>query len=232
MTTADAATPAGPGVRARSSFETQLGSLREDLLKMGALVKEAVTRSVEALRRQDLDLAQAIIDGDETVDDLEKDVEQKCLMLLALQQPMAADLRFIGTTLKTVTDLERIADHAVDIAKIALRIGHEPHIKPLVDIPRMAEVVESMLDDGLRAFVSRDVDLALEVASRDDEVDHLYGQVFRELLTYMLEDPRTIRQATHLLFAAQHLERVGDHVTNLSEWVLYLVKGEMRDLNP
>jgi phosphate transport system protein len=229
VTSSSAAAGAG---KSRGTFETQLASLREDLLKMGALVKDAVARSVRSLTDQDLDLAQDVIDADETVDELEKEIERKCLMLLALQQPMAADLRFIGTALKIVTDLERMADHAVDIAKITLRIGHEPHIKPLIDIPRMAEVVESMLDDGLRAFVSRDVDLALEVASRDDEVDHLYGQVFRELLTYMLEDPRTIRQATHLLFAAQHLERVGDHVTNLSEWVLYLVKGEMRDLNP
>jgi len=222
---------AGAG-KSRGTFETQLGLLREDLLKMGALVKDALARSVRALTEQDLDLAQAVVDGDEAVDNLEKEIEQKCLMLLALQQPMAADLRFIGTALKTVTDLERMADHAADIAKIALRIGREPHIKPLIDIPRMADVVEGMLDDGLRAFVARDVDAAVNVARRDDEVDHLNGQVFRELLTYMLEDPRTIRQATHLLFAAQHLERVGDHVTNLSEWVLYLVKGELRDLNP
>jgi phosphate transport system protein len=221
-----------PGSRTRGSFETQLSSLREDLLKMGALVKDAVHRSVKALKEQDLELAQSIIDGDEIVDNLEHEIEHKCLMLLALQQPMAVDLRFIGTALKTVTDLERMADHAVDIAKIALRIGSEPHIKPLVDIPRMAALVELMLDDGLRAFVSRDSDAAVEVAARDDEVDHLYGQVFRELFTYMLEDPTTIRQATHLLFAAQHLERIGDHVTNLSEWVLYLVKGELRDLNP
>jgi len=229
MDTSSAA--AGPA-RTRGAFETQLGSVREDLLKMGALVKDAVARAVRSLADQDLDLAQAVIDGDEVVDNLEKEVEQKCLMLLALQQPMAADLRFIGTALKTVTDLERMADHAVDIAKIALRIGHEPHVKPLIDIPRMADLVEGMLDDGLQAFIGRDADRAIEVAGRDDQVDHLYGQVFRELLTYMLEDPRTIRQATHLLFAAQHLERVGDHVTNLAEWVLYLVRGELRDLNP
>ncbi|MEW6031317.1 MAG: phosphate signaling complex protein PhoU [Bacillota bacterium] len=218
--------------RTRGSFETQLGELREDLLKMGALVKESVHRSVKALKDQDIELAQSIVEGDETVDALEHEIEHKCLMLLALQQPMAVDLRFIGTALKAVTDLERMADHATDIAKIALRIGHEPHIKPLVDIPRMAALVEKMLDDGLRAFIARDAEAAVEVAGRDDEVDHLYGQVYRELLTYMLEDPRTIRQATHLLFAAQHLERIGDHVTNLSEWVLYLVRGELRDLNP
>lgn len=220
-----------PG-KTRGSFESQLGALREDLLRMGALVKDAVGRSVEALRLQDLEMAQRVVDGDETVDRLEKEIEQKCLMLLALQQPMAADLRFIGTALKTVTDLERMADHGVDIAKIALRIGHEPHIKPLVDIPRMADMVETMLDQGLQALVTRDVESAVEAAARDDVVDHLYEQVFRELLTYMLEDPRTIRQATHLLFAAQHLERIGDHVTNLAEWVLYLVRGELRDLNP
>lgn len=218
--------------RSRGSFEAQLGVLREDLLKMGALVKDAVSRAVRALKEQDLALAQEVVDDDEVVDTLEHDIEQKCLMLLALQQPMAVDLRFIGTALKTVTDMERMADHASDIAKVALRIGREPLIKPLVDIPRMAKVIEEMLDEGLKAFIGRDAETALEVAKRDDEVDHLYGQVFRELLTYMLEDPRTIRQATHLLFVAQHLERIADHVTNLSEWVVYLVRGERRDLNP
>lgn len=217
--------------RSRDTFETELSLLREELLKMGTLVKDAVHRAVKALKEQDLELAQAVIDGDQTVDDLERDIEQRCLMLLALQQPMAADLRFIGTALKTITDLERMADHAADIAKTALRIGREPHIKPLVDIPRMAATVEKMLEDSLQAFVNRDADAALEVAKRDDEVDHLYGQVFRELLTYMMEDPRTIRQATSLLFAAQYLERVGDHVTNLCEWVVYLVRGERRELN-
>jgi phosphate transport system protein len=206
--------------------------LREDLLKMGALVKEAVSRSVEALKSQDLTLAREVVDGDEVIDEFEHEIEQKCLMLLALQQPMAVDLRFIGTALKTVTDLERMADHACDIAKIAMRIGHEPLIKPLVDIPRMTAAIEEMLDEGLAALIGRDPERALEAAKRDDEVDHLYGQVFRELLVFMLEDPRTIRQATHLLFVAQHLERIADHVTNLSEWVVYLVKGELRDLNP
>ncbi len=218
--------------RGRSTFDGQLELLREDLLKMGALVKDAVRRAVRALKEQNLTVAREIVDGDEVVDALEHEIEQKCLMLLALQQPMAVDLRFIGTALKTVTDLERMADHATDIAKIVLRIGREPLIKPLVDIPRMARIIEEMLDEGLRAFVGRDAEGALEVAKRDDEVDQLYGQVFRELLTYMLEDPRTIRQATHLLFVAQHLERVADHVTNLSEWVVYLVRGERKDLNP
>jgi len=217
--------------RTRGSLEVQLNALRDDLLKMGALAKEAVHKAVQALKEQDLELAQAVADGDETVDRLEHEIERKCLMLLALQQPMAADLRAVGSTLKTITDLERIADHAVDIASAALRIGRGPLIKPLVDIPRMAAVIEEMLDGGLRALVSRDVRLALEAAARDEEVDHLYAQVYRELLTYMMEDPRTIRQATHLLFVAAHLERIGDHVTNLSEWTVYLVQGDRRDLN-
>jgi len=217
--------------RSRETFESELSLLREDLLKMGGLVREAVHRSVQALKEQDLALAQAVVEGDEALDIMEHEVEQSCLKLLALQQPMAVDLRFIGTALKTVTDLERMGDHASDIAKVALRIGTEPLIKPLVDIPRMAAIIESMLDDGLRAFIGRDTEAALAVAKRDDEVDALYGQIYRELLTYMLEDPRTIRQATHLLFVGQHLERIADHVTNLSEWVVYLVKGELLDLN-
>lgn len=218
--------------RSRGTFESELGVLREELLKMGGLVREAVHRSVQALREQDLELARAVVDGDETMDILEHEIEQRCLKLLALQQPMAVDLRAIGTALKTVTDLERMGDHACDIAKIALRIGSEPLIKPLVDIPRMAAIIEGMLEDGLKAFVGRDMEAALEVAKRDEEVDNLYGQIHRELLLYMLEDPKTIRQATHLMFVGQHLERIADHVTNLSEWVIYLVKGERLDLNP
>lgn len=218
--------------KTRGSFEAELGLLREDLLRMGALVKEAVHRAVQALKEQDLELAQEVVDGDEVVDTMEHEIEEKCLRLLALQQPMAVDLRAIGTALKTVTDLERMADHSSDIAKVALRIGREPLIKPLVDIPRMAAIIEEMLDGGLKAYVTRDVAAAQEVARRDEDVDHLYAQIYRELLTYMLENPRTIRQATHLLFVAQHLERIADHVTNVSEWVVYLVHGEMRDLNP
>jgi len=218
--------------RSRGTFESELGVLREELLKMGGLVREAVHRSVQALKEQDLELARAVVDGDETMDILEHEIEQRCLKLLTLQQPMAVDLRAIGTALKTVTDLERMGDHACDIAKIALRIGSEPLIKPLVDIPRMAVIIEGMLEDGLKAFVGRDMEAALEVAKRDEEVDQLYGQIHRELLLYMLEDPKTIRQATHLMFVGQHLERIADHVTNLSEWVIYLVKGERLDLNP
>jgi len=217
--------------RTRGTFEAQLGLLREDLLRMGTLVKDAIHKAVQALKSQDLDLARAVVDGDEVVDVLEHEIENKCLMLLALQQPMAVDLRAIGTALKTITDLERMADHASDIAKVALGIGHEPLIKPLVDVPRMAEKIETMLDGALKAYVGRDVQLALEVAKGDEEIDHLYAQVYRELLTYMMEDPRTISQATHLLFVAQHLERIADHATNLSEWVVYLVDGERRDLN-
>lgn len=217
--------------RTRGSFETELGLLREELLKMGGLVSRALRDSVEALRAQDLDLAQAVVDGDEVIDELEHQIEQRCLMLLALQQPMAVDLRAISATLKTITDLERMADHASDIAKVALRIGHEPLIKPLVDIPRMASIIGEMLDGGIKALVTRDVALARQLAARDEEVDHLYGQIYRELLTYMMEDPRTIRQATSLLFVGSHLERVADHVTNLSEWVIYMVQGERCDLN-
>jgi len=218
--------------RTRSTLEAQLATLREDLLRMGAMVREALHKAVQALKTQDPELARSVIDGDEDIDRLEHDIERQCLLLLALQQPMAVDLRAIGTALKTVTDLERMADHAVDIARVALAIGQEPLIKPLVDIPRMAGIIDGMLRDGLRAFLEKDAELACEVAARDDEVDHLYSQVYRELLTYMLEDPRTIRQATHLLFVAQHLERVADHVTNLSEWVVYMVRGELCDLNP
>jgi phosphate transport system protein len=218
--------------RARGSFEAELDLLREDLLRMGVLVREAVHRAVRALKDQDLELAQKVVDGDEIIDTMEHEIEEKCLRLLALQQPMAVDLRTIGTALKTVTDLERMADHSSDIAKVALQIGRASLIKPLVDIPRMSAIIEEMLDGGLKAYVTRDVTAAQAVALRDEDVDHLYAQIYRELLTYMLQDPRTIPQATHLLFVAQHLERIADHVTNVAEWVVYLVHGELRNLNP
>lgn len=215
----------------RKSYHQELDELQEEILKMGTLVEEAINNAVTALKERDLDLAQRVIDEDDIIDEMELEVEQKCLKLLALQQPMAVDLRIIGTALKIITDLERIADHATDIAKTTIRLQGQPYIKPLIDIPRMAELVQKMVRTALDAYVSQDAETARDMIKLDDEVDHLYKQIFRELLTYMMQDPSTINQATYLLFVASYLERVGDHATNLGEWVIYMVTGERVELN-
>ncbi|MBE3551858.1 MAG: phosphate signaling complex protein PhoU [Kyrpidia tusciae] len=218
-------------VDTRSGFHEELESLEQSLLAMGGLVSQAVRDSVTALKELNQPLAEQVIERDDQLDDMQVEIENRCLRLIALQQPMAGDLRTIGTVLKMVTDLERMGDHAVDIARTALKLSGETLIKPLIDIPRLGEIAQEMLGIGLRAFVDRDAELAQTLADRDDDVDHLYSQIFRELLVLMIEDPSTIRQATQLLFVAQSLERVADHITNIGEWTIYMVTGERRDLN-
>lgn len=215
----------------RASFHQELEELQRDILRMGTLVEDAISRAVTALSERDVAAAEAVVAGDDQVDKMEHDIEAHCLNLLALQQPMGSDLRRIGTALKVITDLERMGDHAVDIAKVVVRLGGDPLIKPLVDIPRMAELVRAMLRDALGAFVNDDVESALAMINRDHEIDHLYSQIFRELLTYMMEDPRKVGQGLYLTFVASYLERCGDHCTNLGEWVLYIATGERKDLN-
>jgi phosphate transport system protein len=215
----------------RETFDRDLTQLQDDLLRMGALVDDAVHRSIEALRARSVDMAEAVIQDDNRIDALHLDLEDRCLRLMATQQPMAKDLRTIAAVWTMTIDLERMGDHAEDIARATKRIAEQPLLKPLIDIPRMAEVVRGMLRDGLDAFVHRDTVLAQRMAEKDDEVDHLYSQVFRELLTYMIEDPRNIQRATHLLMVAQALERMGDHATNIAERVIYMVTGTLKELN-
>jgi phosphate transport system protein len=215
----------------RQNFQADLAALKEDLLQMGTLVEERISEAVTSLSNGDLELAQSIVDRDDEIDRMNLEIEKKCLTLIALQQPIARDLRAVGTALKIVTDLERMADHAADIAKVTIRLHGEPLIKPLIDIPRMAELARRMTRESLRAFVEEDAERARRMIELDDEVDHLYSQIFRELLVFMMEDPRTIHQATYLLFVAQYLERVADHATNLGEWIIYLVTGELREMN-
>ncbi len=216
---------------ARKSFAQELNNLFQEILYMGGLVKKDIKDTVVALKNHDLDLAQKVIDGDDKIDELELQIEDKCMTLIARQQPMARDLRRIGTALKIITDLERIADHASGIARITLRIGQEPHIKPLVDIPRMASIAEEMVTKSLQAFIDEDVEKAYEVCALDDEVDNLHEQIIRELITFMMEDHRNIKQATQLLFVSSYLERIGDHATNLGEWLIFMVTGERKELN-
>jgi phosphate transport system protein len=180
---------------------------------------------------QDLSLANKVIKGDDLIDSLEIEIEEKCLEVIATQQPMARDLRRVATLFKMINDLERMADYATDIAKITLRIGHEPLIKPLMDIPRMAQLTQKMVKQALDAYVREDISLAFLVAKDDDEVDQLHGQIFRELLTIMMENPRTITQATALLFVSRWLERISDHATNIAEEVVFLVTGDKKRLN-
>jgi len=216
---------------ARRGFHGDLEILQQDLLRMGALVEESIFKAIRALTDQNEVLAEEVLLGDDVIDEMEIDIETRSLRLIALQQPMAGDLRILGTTLKAVTDLERMADHSVDIAKVVLRMNKQPWVKPLIDIPRMAHTVEEMVRDSLTAFIRRDVALADTLAARDDEVDGLYGQIFRELLSLMISTPVAVEQATQLLMVAQNLERVGDHATNIGEWVIYMVDGVRRDLN-
>lgn len=212
-------------------YEEKMGHLQERLQYMGSLVEESIARSIEALKRQDLKLAQEVIDADDIIDDLEEEIEEKCLEVIATQQPMASDLRRVATLFKMVNDLERMADYATSIAKITLRIADQPLIKPLVDIPRMAILSQKMVKQALDAYVRQDVELAISVGQDDDEVDKLFGQIFRELLTIMMENPKTITQATHLLFVGRWLERISDHATNIAEEVIFLVTGEKKNLN-
>ncbi len=210
----------------RQSYDQELEGLRTELLRMGDLVGKAIEDAVQSLAKQDEALAKRVIAGDDVIDQLEIDIEDKCMVLIARQQPLARDLRIIGTGLKITTDLERMGDHAFDIAKVTLRLAKQPLIKPLVDIPRMARMAQAMLKDSLEAYMKLDIALAEQVCLADNEVDDLYQQVFRELLTYMMEDQRTIGQATQLIFVGRYLERIADHATNIAEWVIYLVTGQ------
>lgn len=216
---------------ARRQFHGDLENLQQDLLRMGALVEESIFKAVRALIDQDAGLAEQVLAGDDPIDEMEIEIETRSLRLIALQQPMAGDLRILGTALKAVTDLERMADHSVDIAKVVLRMRNQLLRRPLLDIPRMAHIVEGMVRDSLTAYIRRDVALAESLADRDDEVDRLYGVIFRELLGQMNSSPQAMEQATQLIMAAQNLERIADHATNIGEWVIYMVDGVRRDLN-
>lgn len=210
----------------RQNFANALKGLQNDILRMGGLVEEAIAKAITALSQRDIELANEVIQGDELIDRLELEIESRCMMLIATQQPLASDLRRIGAGFKIITDLERMADYAEDIAEIVTRIAHQPLVKPLIDIPQMAQVTQKMVRDSLDAYVREDVDLVYEMAKQDDLVDKLHYQVFEELQDYMARDPETIYQATYLLLVSRSLERIADHATNIGERVLYLVTGE------
>jgi phosphate transport system protein len=197
---------------------------------MGSMVDKALSKSVAALKKRDLKQAQEVIDNDLMINRKRYEIEESCVELIATQQPMASDLRAIISVLSIVSDLERIGDHAEGIAKIVIMIGDEPPLKPLIDIPRMVEKTVDMLRRSLDAFVSRDSEAAKTIATEDDEVDHLYTQVFRELLTFMAENPKSITRATRLIWVAHNLERSADRVTNICERVVFTVTGKMEEI--
>jgi phosphate transport system protein len=214
----------------RTVFHKKLREIQDDILAMGSMVSKAMLRSIDALKNRDLELARQIIADDQHINDKRFEIEEKCTQLIATQQPMASDLRIIIAILNITTEIERIGDYAVGIAKIVIMIGDEPPLKPLIDIPRMAEKTVDMLRRSLDAFIKRDADAARKIAAEDDLVDQLYDQVFRELLTFMAEDPKTITRATRLIWIAHNLERAADRVTNMCERVVFIVTGKMEEI--
>jgi phosphate transport system protein len=211
----------------RKAYDQELDALKQDILRMGSMVEEAVYLAITALTQQDVELASRVITSDRYVNVLEPAIEERCLNLLALQQPLAGDLRMVATAIWIITDLERIADHAVNISEISVRIGKQPLVKALVDIPRMARIAEKMINKCLDAFVSRDVKLARNTCRTDDVVDEIYKALFNELMEIIItsSDTNISTQAANLLFVARFLERIADHATNIGERVIYMITG-------
>jgi len=215
----------------REAFWAELRRLQEQVLALGRTVEDALVESVAILKRQDLEGARQLVADDRLVNRRRFEIEADAMVLIATQQPMASDLRILAAILVIVTELERMGDYAKGIARICLMIGDKPLIKPLVDLPIMAEKARDMLHDALDAFVRQDVDLARSIPARDDEIDNLYNQVYRELLTYIMADPQSIDGATHLLWVAHNLERAADRVTNICERVVFTVTGQMVEMD-
>lgn len=215
----------------RSAFQRELEELYQQLLHMGGIVEQQIAEGVASLVDKDGALAQQVIDRDATVDKLQYNIEDRCVSLIARQQPLAKDLRMIFTAIKLATDLERISDLAVNIAEIAKLLLEEEYVKPLIDIPRMAEIAQRMTKQALDAYVEGDEETARSLFPLEKEMDSLWDQVFRELLLIMMQDPKTVAQATYLLLVARHLERIGDHATNIGELVIYEVSGDRIRLN-
>lgn len=214
----------------RSALERDLDRVTQDLLRLGSMVEQAIERSVRALKERNAGLAQQVIHDDAQINTLRYKIEEACLEAIATQQPAAGDLRTLIAAMHIAVELERIGDHAEGVANLTLRMVDQPLLKPLVDIPRMAEICREMVSASLTAYVNHDADLAGSVAARDDEVDALYQQTFRELVTYMIEDPKNISRATFLLWVTHNLERIGDRVTNICERVVFMTTGQLGEM--
>lgn len=215
----------------RETFLHSLDDLKRQLLELGSRANRTIAEGVTALKTRDRVLAQALIQGDVELNRIRYEIEDNCYRMIATQQPMASDLREIISILLVAIELERIADHSKNLGEIVIFMGDEPLLKPLIDIPRMADICQEMLTQALDAFSRNDAEAARAVCERDDEIDNLYKQVFRELLTYVMEDSRTVTRALNLLFAAHNLERIGDRITNIGERVIYAATGRLEELN-
>lgn len=207
-------------------FDEDLNNLKEKLMRMATLAEESIALAVRSLKERNEVYAQQVFQGEETLNLLDIEIDNQGMQLFALRQPMAIDLRLITATMRIAVELERIGDLAVNIAERSLELLKQPPLKPLIDIPRMAEIAQQMVKDAIDAFINKNDKLAKNVCERDDEVDDLNDQIFRELLTYMMQDPKTIEIAVELILVGRHLERIADHATNICEDVVYLVKGK------
>lgn len=214
----------------RVDFERELRVLQDDLLMLGSMVEKAITKAVDALKRRDVETSKQVISEDDAIDELRFKLEDKCVEIIATQQPIAKDLRVVFSILQMAVELERMGDYAEGIAKIGVMIGQEAPLKPLIDIPIMADKAVALLRRSLNAFLNRDVEEAKRVCKDDDDVDNLYDQVYRELLLFMIQDPKTIQRATYLLWVAHDLERTADRATNIAERVIYIVTGKMSEI--
>jgi phosphate transport system protein len=215
----------------RATFDKEYAAIIEDILKLGSLIDQAIAQALDSLQRRDQTLAQQIIDEDEEINLLRFKIEEACLTLIATQQPAARDLRGVVASMNIVVDMERLGDHAAGIAKTVIRMGDEPLLKPLIDIPRMAQTAREMLRMSLDAFIERDAEAAKAVVPIDDEMDHLYRAIFDELVEIMSHKPEGVERATYLLWCAHNLERIGDRVTNIAERVIFMTTGDMQELN-
>ena len=212
---------------ARKEFDQELQDLEKKLQELGLMVEKALVEAVDALKRRDLERAGQIINADRSVNERRYAIEHETFVLIATQQPMAVDLRTLAAVLEIATELERIGDYAKGIAKITIKMGTEPFVKPLIDIPRMAEKARNMLQRALQAFAGRDTDLARAIPAEDDEMDALYDQIFRELITHIMVDPKLVDRASYLIWVAHNLERAADRVVNICERVIFMVTGEV-----
>ncbi len=214
----------------RYSLEEELADLHTDMVEMGNLVEDSIEKSILALKEQDVALARRIFREDDRIDEIEQRIEKKCLIMIARQQPLAGDLRAVSAALKIITDLERIGDHSSDIAEITIRMAGQKYLKPLIDVPKMAELAKIMVGKSMDAYIRKDIELAKEVCASDDEVDELFFRIVLELIEIMKKDSSTVEQAINFMFIAKYLERMADHATNISEWVVYTITGEHEHL--
>jgi len=214
----------------RKTFENEIQQVKDDVLLLGSMVEQAILGSVEALKKRDVKASERIFTQDREINEKRFQIEKKLMVLIATQQPMAHDLRLLASCMEIISELERMGDYAKGIANINIRMGDTPLLKPLIDVPRMAQIGVDMLHQALTAFVNEDIETARSIPVQDDEVDALYNQVYRELMTFVIQDPKTIERANWLLWVAHNLERVADRVTNICERTVFIATGEMTEI--